>query len=66
MHPRCCDHYYENTPKKNYRLVIMDENGKTSFHGWFCGFDEVRKAVEEIRGLYEKHGINHHVGYVEA
>jgi hypothetical protein len=63
MHPRCCDHYYENASKKEYQLVIMHEDGMTYCVGRLYSWDEVQEAVKEIRELYAKHGVTHHVGF---
>ena len=65
MHP-IFDYDSENGNKKHYQLVIMDENGKVSFHGCLYDWDEIQQAVKEISELYAKHGIIHHVGYREV
>jgi hypothetical protein len=65
MHPRCkdydCPHY-----QKKYQLVIMDSEGKTTDGKTFDSWDETFKAMMEIRDIYAKMEINHHVGYREV
>lgn len=63
MNPRDCCGCYENGNKKDYQLVIMHEDGMTYCVGRLYTFDEVQKAAKEIRDLYYKHGVTHHVGF---
>lgn len=63
MYPRCSDCYYENGNKKQYQLVIMHEDGMTYCVGRIYNWDEVQNAAKELRELYAKHGITHHVGF---
>lgn len=58
--------YYNNEPKKQYQLVVMHEDGMTYFVGRLYDFEGIQKAVKELRELYAKHGITHHVGYREV
>ena len=51
---------------KLYQLVIMVENGKTYVNGPLHDWNGIQKAIEEVRELYESHGIKHHVGYLEV
>ena len=62
MNPRDCG-FCCNENKKDYQLVIMHEDGMTYCVGRLYTFDEVQKAASEIRELYAKNGITHHVGY---
>jgi hypothetical protein len=67
MHPRdYCPHYCENGNKKQYQLVIMHEDGMTYCVGRIYDWNEVQKAAKEIRELYAKHGVTHHVGFREV
>ena len=61
MHPRYSDCYCENGNKKQYKLVIMHEDGMTYCVGRIYDWDEVQKAAKELSELYAKHGITHHV-----
>ena len=63
MNPRDYCSSCENGNKKDYQLVIMHEDGMTYCVGRLYTFDEVQKAAKEIRDLYYKHGITHHVGF---
>lgn len=67
MHPRCkFDWDYCPTQTKKYQLVIMMEDGYTSFSGRLYNGNEIEEAVKEMRELYAKHGVTHHVGYREV
>ena len=64
MNPRgycyeCC----ENRNKREYQLVIMHEDGMAYCVGRLYDLNEVKEAAKEIRELYAKHGVTHHVGY---
>lgn len=67
MHPRtnfdCCDCA---TQTKKYQLVIMMEDGYTTFSGRLYNASEIQEAVKEMRELYAKYGVTHHVGYREV
>ena len=64
MNPRdCSSNYDSNGNRREYQLVIMDEDGMTCCVGKIYSFDEVKNAAREIRELYAKHGITHNVGY---
>lgn len=56
----------EYSGDRRYQLVIMTEEGKCYCVGRLYDFEDVQNAVKEMRDLYEKHGINHHVGYREV
>ena len=51
---------------KRYQIVIMDSEGKTTYGKTFESWDETFKAMMEIRDIYAKMEINHHVGYREV
>lgn len=65
MNPRdCCPYYYyEREIKDKYQLVVMTEEGMTYFVGKLYDWNGIQIAVKEVRELYEKHGVTHHVGY---
>lgn len=66
-HNNCPYHdMLEGKPKKQYQLVIMHEDGQTYFCGKLYGWDGIQEAVKEVRELYEKHGVTHHVGFKEV
>ena len=50
---------------KKYRLVVMVPEGRVTIGRTYDNFEELHKAMIELRILYAKHGINHHVGYLE-
>ena len=62
MHPRCKDCDYT----KRYQLVIMDAEGKTTYGRTFNSWSETFEAMMELRNVYAKMDINHHVGYREV
>lgn len=67
MHPR--DYYYPccaRETSKQYQLVIMHEDGKCYCAGRLYDWNGIQNAVKEMRELYEKHGVTHHVGYREV
>jgi hypothetical protein len=68
MNPRSycygCPHATE--PKKQYQLVIMTEEGKAHRCGKLYDWNGIQEAVKEVRELYAKHGVTHHVGYMEV
>lgn len=68
MHYECrnCEARAKVEPQKRYQLVIMAEEGKCYCMSKFYDFENVQKAMREVRELYEKHGITHHVGYREV
>ena len=51
---------------KEYRIVVMDADGKVSVGRKFNNWDELNEAVTELRNLYAKHGVPHQVGYMEV
>lgn len=55
---------YDNS--KKCQLVIMTEEGKCYCVGRLYDWEDIHKAVREVRELYEKHGVTHHVGYREV
>ena len=57
---------YAKANEKKYQLVIMAEDGKTYLTGRLYDWDGIQDAVREVRNLYEKHGVTHHVGYREV
>lgn len=65
MNPRCRDYECPHFPKK-YQLVIMDEQGKTTYGYTFDSWNETFDAMIELRNIYAKYNINHHVGYREV
>ena len=52
--------------EKKYQLVIMDEQGKTTYGHTFGTWSETFDAMMELRNIYAKYNINHHVGYREV
>lgn len=52
--------------KKRYQLVIMDSEGKTTYGKTFDNWNETFEAMMELRNIYAKNEINHHVGYREV
>ena len=67
MNPRDFDYgYNSNENKKQYQLVIMMDDGMTYCVGRLYDWNKVQKAAKEIRELYGKHGITHHVGFREV
>lgn len=66
MNPRDYCGGCENRNKKQYQLVIMHEDGMTYCVGRLYDWDGIQKAVKEVRDLYYKHGVTHHVGYREV
>ena len=50
---------------KKYQLVIVDEQGKTTYGHTFATWDETFNAMMELRKIYVKYDIKHHVGYRE-
>lgn len=59
-----CPHAEGN--KKKYRLVVMETDGRVTTGRVFDSFEEVHEAMIELRVLYAKHGVSHHVGYMEV
>jgi hypothetical protein len=51
---------------KKYQLVIMDCEGKTTYGKTFKSWPETFEAMMELRNIYAKNEINHHVGYREV
>lgn len=51
---------------KKYHLIVMDAEGKTTLGRIYDSFEEVHEAMIELRVLYAKNGISHHVGYMEV
>jgi len=66
MHPRDFCPYYERETKKQYQLVVMTEEGMTYCVGKLYDWNGIQEAVKEVRELYYKHGVTHHVGYREV
>jgi hypothetical protein len=64
MHWNNSSSYGEN--KKQYQLVIMDAEGKTTYGRTFESWSETFDAMMELRNIYAKNEINHHVGYREV
>lgn len=56
---------YKGNPKK-YQLIVMDAEGKTTLGRIYNSFEEVHDAMIELRVLYAKHEVSHHVGYMEV
>ena len=72
MHPNydcyyCRSERYNKDNSKKYQLVIMDVEGKTYLSGRiYNSFEEVHEAMIELRVLYAKNEVSHHVGYMEV
>ena len=58
--------YVKEEVKRKYQLVIMVAEGATTLGRTYDSFEEVHDAMIELRVLYAKHGVTHHVGYVEV
>lgn len=56
----------ETVNHKKYRIVVMEIGGKTTLGRIYDSFEEVNNAMIELRMLYVKHEVTHHVGYVEV
>jgi len=52
--------------KRKYQLVIMDSEGKTTYGRTFDSWSEMFEAMMELRNIYAKNEINHHVGFREV
>ena len=66
MHPNW-NHICEDCPRtKKYQLIIMDEDGKATYGKTFDSWNEIFKAMIELRNVYAENNINHHVGYREV
>lgn len=65
MHPKCKDYNCPCNTKK-YQLVIMDTEGKTTYGRIFDSWSETFEAMIELRNIYAKNEIAHHVGYREV
>lgn len=52
--------------RRKYQLVVMDAEGKTTLGRTYYSFEEVHDAMIELRILYAKHEVSHHVGYMEV
>lgn len=50
-------------PDRKYQLVIMTDEGKCYCVGRIYDWEDIQEAIKELRELYEKHGVTHHVGY---
>lgn len=60
-------HWNDNySSGKQYQIVIMTEEGRCHFSGKLYDYNGIQAAVKEMRDLYEKHGVTHHVGYREV
>jgi hypothetical protein len=45
----------------------MDTEGKITFGVHiYDSWEEMHKAMDEVRDVYAKHEVNHHVGYMEV
>ena len=51
---------------KKYQLVIVDEDGKTTYGKTFTSWSETFEAMMELRNVYAKMEINQHVGFREV
>ena len=56
----------ETANHKKYQIAIMEINGKITLGRTYDTFEEVHNAMIELRMLYVKHEVTHHVGYVEV
>ena len=63
MHPSS---YYNMSSKGKYALVVMESSGKVTIGRTYDTFEEVHKAMIELRMLYAKNEVAHHVGYMEV
>ncbi len=66
MYPRDYCYGCSATQTKKYQLVIMAESGETYFTSRLYDWSGVQDAMREVRELYAKHGVTHHVGYREV
>lgn len=58
--------YIKEEVKRKYQLVIMVADGATTLGRIYDSFTEAHEAMIELRVLYAKHGVTHHVGYREV
>lgn len=49
-----------------YVIVVMDSKGKTYLGRPYDNWEEVHRAMIELRMLYAKNEVNHYVGYMEV
>ena len=56
----------KETKTKKYSIVVMELNGRTTVGREYDSIDEVRNAMLELRTLYAKNEVYHHVGYMEV
>ena len=59
-----CSNCLSNT--KKYQIVIMDAEGKVTYGKTFDSWNETFEAMIELRNVYARMEINHHVGYREV
>jgi hypothetical protein len=52
-------------PKEKYRIVVMETNGRVTIGRAYDTFEEVHNAMIELRMIYAKNEVAHHVGYVK-
>ena len=52
--------------QKEYQIAVMVEEGRVCLGRKFDSLEEVKEAVSELRAIYEKCGVSHHVGYLEV
>lgn len=71
MHWRTSDYcstcpHNENKPEREYKIVVMDAEGKITIGKTYESYGDVCVAINELSELYKKHGIPHRVGYMEV
>lgn len=51
--------------QEKYRIVVMETNGRVTIGRAYDTFEEVHNAMIELRMIYAKNEVAHHVGYVK-
>lgn len=52
--------------EKRYQLVVMVPEGKITLGKIYDNWSAMHEAMIELRTIYAKYGVIHHVGYMEV
>lgn len=52
--------------KRKYQIIIMSINGETFLGRIYNSWEEIHEVMIELRVLYAKNEVNHHVGYLKV